>query len=83
MKDLDPKSLIIGFLACFVFGVVGKLLITEDKIGRYQSATSEYSLPAALDTATGTMYITVPDRDNSYRMFEYEEVKVRTPIVKD
>jgi len=79
MKDLDIKSLIIGFLVCFVFGVVSKLLATEDEIGRYQIVARD-GYPSALDTTTGIMYIIKSADPSSHQQFKYKEVRVRTPI---
>jgi hypothetical protein len=64
MKDLDPKSLIIGFLTASVVGLVVALIqpkeeTKESEVGRYiPFPQSERSLSnAILDTKTGIYYL--------------------------
>ena len=57
MKDLDIKSLIIGFLTASVVGLVVVLIqpkeeTKENEVGRYVSPTPS----GILDTVTGTMW---------------------------
>ena len=61
MKDLDPKSLIIGFLTASVVALVVALIqpkeeTKESEVGRYVMDTIGNSF-LAFDTDTGTSWI--------------------------
>jgi hypothetical protein len=77
MKDLDPKSLIIGFLTASVVALVVALIQTKDnEIGRYYLGKAANGAPMAIDTKTGTMYFPKDADDNSYEGHKLIPIKI-------
>ena len=64
MKDLDPKSLIIGFLAASVVALVVALIgatkgTKGNEVGRYVHHPRSPTI--ILDTVSGDLYVTTAD----------------------
>ena len=60
MKDLDIKSLIIGFLTASVVALVVALIQTKgSEVGRYVHHPSSPTI--ILDTVSGDLYVTTAD----------------------